>query len=300
MPFRRGATLPVATTLGHAESSDLGPTAGNGFYKRWPDDLALLSDIGISDLRITFDWARLQPKPGEFAGDWVERYEHVLGAAEAIGISVWATMYDSGVPKWFANEGGVADDEALATWWPRWIERVADRFGEHVAGWIPFAIMPSDLPTTVWDDTWRVLGGGDAPTVGSFDAERDLDRIAGRLGQMDAVGIALTTDLDQSTEPNEDDLRVSGERWEQALGTASDSAGGMDLVITEFSPHHDDPEVGGLLVERFVEVTEPIEQLTTAFLTPAIAGPDSPLGLFDRDRAPQPAASAYLDHDLPA
>ena len=45
MTLRRGAALTTAATLGHADTADLGPTAGNGFRTRWPDDLAALQDL---------------------------------------------------------------------------------------------------------------------------------------------------------------------------------------------------------------------------------------------------------------
>ena len=290
--------MPVAATLGHAESSTLGPTAGNGFYKRWPDDLALLSDLGVTDVRITFDWARLQPKPGEFSGDWSERYESIVGAAEAIGIRVWATLHDEGIPRWFDNEGGLGDAEATQRWWPRWVERIADRFGDHVFGWIPFAVMPADVPAQAWSDTWGILGGGDAPVSTSLQARDGFDRVASLREEASVIGVALETLIDDQHVPSDDELRTASERWEQALHDAAEAADGPPLVVSQFTPHHVDPTVGGRIVERFVEVVDAAiddgVELTTCFLDPGIAGPEFPLGLIDRDRSPQPAGEAYF------
>jgi len=296
--FARGVTLPVAPTLGHADTSSLGPAAGNGFYTRWPDDLALLADVGVTDVRLTFDWARLQPKPGEFSGDWAERYENMLDAAEAIGINVWATMYDDGVPKWFDNEGGLDDDENFIRWWPRWVERVADRFGDRLDGWVPFAVIPKDAPRRVWTDTWEILRGGDGPVAASLQARDGFGGVTSLVGEMDLLGVALDTLIDDEAEPTDDDLRLAGERWEQALHDAAGAVDGTTLIVSEFTPHHVDPDVGGRLVERFVDVVDGAIagglDVSTCFLDPAIAGPDFPLGLFDRDRAPQPSADAYF------
>ncbi|WP_420452678.1 family 1 glycosylhydrolase [Ilumatobacter sp.] len=298
MPFHRGATLPVAATLGHAESSTHGPTAGNGFYKRWPDDLALLSDVGVTDLRLTFDWARLQPKPGEFSGDWSERYENILEAADAVGIRVWATMHDEGVPKWFGNEGGLDDVDAVVRWWPRWVERVAERFGDDVHGWIPFAVVPGDLPSQAWTDTWQILGGGDSPVAISLQARDGFARVGELLDSCDVVGVALETLLDDEEIPDDAALTTASERWEQALHDAADAADGTALVVSQFTPHHVEPDVGGRIVDRFVTVVDSVVddgiELTTCFLDPGIAGPEFPLGIIDRDRTPQPAADAYF------
>lgn len=298
MSFRRGAALPVSSTLGFAESSDLGPTAGNGFYKRWPDDLALLSELGVADLRLTFDWARLQPKPGEFSGAWVERYENVFAAAEAIGISVWGTMYDSGVPKWFANEGGLDDDETVTRWWPRWIERVADAFGGHVDGWIPFATMPNGLPDQVWIDTWRVLGDGKPPVVASLATANGYGFVNRRNGEFDVLGIALPTHLSDENDLSDDDLREAAEHWEQSINDAADAAPDHPIMISSFTPTHIDLDASGQIVERLVvaidaAVNDGVE-VTTCLIEPAISGPDAPCALVGSNRSPLPAAEAFL------
>ena len=298
MTFRRGATLPVVTSFGYAESCDLGPTAGNGFYKRWPDDLALLADSGVEDLRLTFDWARLQPKPGEFSGAWVERYENMLDAADAVGIRVWATLYDSGVPKWFANEGGIDDDEALGSWWPRWTERMADTFGDRVGGWIPFATISGSMPDSVWTTTWNVLGGGEPPVASSLQAIDGFGFGGRRDGEFDVFGVALDTLLDQHEPVEPQALDEAAERWATALRDASTAADGQPLMISRFTPHHVDPDVGGKMVERIVTVVDDAiddgMDVIAVLLEPAIAGPESPIALFDSDRAPQPAAEVFL------
>lgn len=291
MTFRRGASLPVAVSLGHAESCDLGPTAGNGFYKRWPDDLALLADLGVVDLRLTFDWARLQPKPGEFAGSWVERYENVFEAAQAIGISVWATMYDSGVPKWFVNEGGLDDDEAITRWWPRWVERVADHFGDRVDGWIPFAVIPSGLPDAAWLGTWEILGAGEPPVVASLESADGVGFVERHEGRFDRLGVALDV-------VNHDALDHEAERWGQALRDAAEAAPDTPLVVSRFTPDHEDPEVDARLVACLVEVLEQAIadglDIETCLIEPAIAGHDDSRGLLDSDRVAQPAAEVFL------
>ena len=180
MSFKRGAALTTASTLGFAENSDIGSTAGNGFFRRWPDDLAALQEAGITDVRLTLDWARLQPRPAGLDDDWAERYEQMLDAASAIDLRVWATLHDGSIPRWFDNDGGFDDDETFTTWWPRWVERIADRFGDHVAGWVPFAEIPLGAPTQPWRDTWSILEGT-SPVVASVSAETtSIEEYVGR------------------------------------------------------------------------------------------------------------------------
>ncbi len=297
MAFIRGATLTTATTFGHADTSNLGPTAGNGFYQRWPDDLALLRDLGITDIRLTFDWARLQPKPGDFDGDWSDRFEQILAASNAIGLSVWATLHDGAEPRWVTNEGGLHDDTVAEKWWPRFAERVADRFGENIAGWIPFAGIDDQLSATGWRNTWTTLTGGTAPVVAALGADH-LDAVDDYLDTSDIIGIGLAHGELADSDPDDERLDQLRVRLHDAISAAAEAAAGHQLIISQFTPHHDDADVAGQIVGALVSaVTGAIADgvdLGAVFLDPAIAGPDSPNGLLSAERAAQPASDAYL------
>lgn len=298
MTFRPGATLGTGPTLGFADTADVGPTAGNGFFTRWPDDLAALQDHGITDVRLTFDWARLQPRPGVFDDRWSEFYESVVAGADAIGLRVWATMHDASIPRWFDNEGGIDDDDAVTAWWPRYVERIAERFGDRIGGWVPFAVMPAGAPDRPWEDTWGILGGG--PPVAIAVGGDDLARVERLAGRYDLVGIEMVPDLDDGDEPPTDHyLTELAERWGEtvrdAVGTANTPA-----VVT-VRPGHTDADIGGRVVESAVDAVgwaiDDGGEVEVVFGDPGIAGPDDPAALFDLDRAPLSAADALVSRD---
>jgi beta-glucosidase len=292
MSFLRGAALTTATTLGFADSSDLGPTAGTGFYRRWPDDLARLQEVGITDVRITLDWARLQPRPGELDPDWTEWFENLITAAEAIGLHTWANLHDCSIPRWFDNEGGLDDDEAFTTWWPRWVERVADQFGDRIQGWMPFAAIPPNAPIQPWRDTWSILGGG-PPVVASIEVPEDStgDLAERFLGLTDLVGLCLTT----------------SDRWGSTIQAFAEQLDGEPLTINLFAPDDTGGDDQGAKVDT-EEAERPVASFVAAvdealhdgidikvcFLGPAITSPDSPFGLLDADRALTSISDAYL------
>ena len=297
MTFDRGATLTTATTFGNSDNSNLGPTAGNGFYKRWPDDLALLQDIGITDIRLTFDWARLQPKPGAWSGDWSERFSQMLDAADAIGLRVWATGHEGDEPKWVTNEGGYGADDVATKWWPRYLERLADTFGDRVHGWIPFATVEPDTTAAAWSATWSTLGGGALPVVASLDGA-EPGRIDGFLGRTDRIGVVLAHGEVVSDSPGDERLELMRERLHTTLQSCAERAGDVPLLVSQFTPHHDDRDVAGQIVSVFVTAVDQAiadgADIGVAFLDPAIAGPYSPNGLLGTDRDREPAADAFL------
>lgn len=246
MTFARGATLPTQITLGQSDAAHLGPTAGNGFYKRWPDDLAQLAEVGITDLRLSVDWARLQQRPGQFNGDWAEFYDGVIDAANGIEQRVWLTLFDGGVPRWFDNEGGLDDAETIATWWPRWVERVAERFGDRIHAWVPFVEIPTSLPTSAWNDTWGILGGGDQPVVASTPDSR----VAELVRYADASDLAgMTFDFADGPATNDsgaDPAADSGIDPDVRSGIDPDNRSGIDPDDSDVDPvdSHNDSRGG--------------------------------------------------------
>ncbi len=298
MAFRRGAALTTAATLGYADTADLGPTAGNGFRTRWPDDLALLQDIGLTDVRLTLDWARLQPKPGAtLDADWVEMFEQILHAADAIGLRSWACLHDGSVPRWFDNDGGFDNDETFTAWWPRWVERAADRFGDRVHGWVPFASLPSGTSPQPWIDTWGILGGG-PPVVAAVDVGARGALISNHSDKMDLLGVALATDWEPDDDVDDRAVESIAHRWGNELRDAAELVD-VALMVTGFNAGHDDDDVAANIVAVLRSTIDGAVadgvRVESAFIEPAIAGPESMPGLLTEDRSTTATSAAFLD-----
>jgi len=296
MTFLRGASLTTASTLGYADTADLGPTAGSGFRTRWPDDLAVLQEAGVTDVQFTLDWARLQPKPNEFDADWAEWFEQILQAADAIGVRPWACLHDGAIPRWFDNDGGLGDDTAFELWWPRWVERAADRFGDLVGGWVPFAQIPSGGTEQPWIDTWGILAGG-PPVIAAIDLQTRGSSVEQFAQRADLIGAVLSAEWSGSSAVDERAIVEVVDRWGNELRDAADDIDNP-LAVVGFSAGHPDPDASGDIVGAWRSMLDsavgdgvPIE---IAFVEPAIAGPDSLPGLLDADRAPTPSSAAFL------
>lgn len=184
-----GVSLPSLVVLGASPSSDVELTSvtGNGFHTRFADDLAALATAGVRRVRLGFDWSRLQPRSGmgdELSGEWFEWYRDVIATADSVGVDLWACLLERHVPRWFDDERGFRDPKTTDRYWPRFVEAVANAFGDRVSGWFPiddpigFAsrVEPDDVVrhgevvetmVRAWRDAWRVLRGG-PPVAGSF------------------------------------------------------------------------------------------------------------------------------------
>jgi beta-glucosidase len=113
---------------------------GNGFATQYADDAALLSAHGLGALRITLEWARLEPRRrDELDADEVARYRSMLTAVRASGLQAWACLAHTSLPGWFSeDERGFLDEGMARRVWPAHVDRVAEAFGDLVDGWVTF------------------------------------------------------------------------------------------------------------------------------------------------------------------
>ena len=110
---------------------------GNGFATRYPDDFALLAELGLTHHRLSIEWARIEPEAGERDAAAVEHYRNVLTSARDAGVAPWVSLHHFTLPRWFAGDGGFLDDANRTGAWARHVDFVAETFGDLVAGWQP-------------------------------------------------------------------------------------------------------------------------------------------------------------------
>ena len=204
--FRWGVTDSSLSAEGVAPAADWSrwerygrvPVSGDGagFASDYGDDLRLAAALGFLDVRITVEWARLEPSPGTVDTDALERIREVLTAANHAGLRPWATLVHNTLPGWFADdERGFADPSSRGGWWARHVDRTAEALEDLVAGWVPIedpiglairghllgvrppgrtdpeaarAAVEGSLEATF--EAWRLLRSGRAPVMGVFAA----------------------------------------------------------------------------------------------------------------------------------
>jgi beta-glucosidase len=86
---------------------------GIDHWRRYPDDFRLLAALGQNAHRLSIEWARLEPAPGEWRTDVVEHYRSVLGTLRDLGMTPLVTLHHFTSPRWFAAAGGFRAPDAL-------------------------------------------------------------------------------------------------------------------------------------------------------------------------------------------
>ncbi len=100
-------------------------------YHRYPEDVALMSRLGISSYRFSLAWPRLQPAGrGALNPAGVDFYSRLVDALLEHGIEPWVTLYHWDLPQAVQDDGGwPARDTAsrFADYTVAVHERLADR-----------------------------------------------------------------------------------------------------------------------------------------------------------------------------
>ena len=109
----------------HAANSAARESSGDAIdhFHRYREDFELLAGMGHTAHRLSVEWARIEPAPGEFSRAAIGHYRSVLEALRATGMTSFVTLHHFTLPAWFAEQGGWLAPDAL--------ERF-DRYTRHV------------------------------------------------------------------------------------------------------------------------------------------------------------------------
>lgn len=103
----------------HLENSPTSPFAepsgaGVDSFHRYPEDMRLLAEAGLDAYRFSIEWARIEPRPGEFSTEALRHYRSMISTARELGLTPVVTLHHFTTPMWFSQRGGWAAPDAAA------------------------------------------------------------------------------------------------------------------------------------------------------------------------------------------
>ena len=119
---------PGRIRLGHTSGVAL------GWWKNPEADFDLASEMGFNALRLSIEWARVEPGPEVFDEVVLQRYAEILQALRARGIEPMVTLHHFSNPLWVAEGGGWASHKMVALF-SRYVRHVADALSAHCDFW---------------------------------------------------------------------------------------------------------------------------------------------------------------------
>ena len=100
-------------------------------YNRYEEDFDLCKKLNNKAVRISLEWARIEPKENEFSEKEIEHYRKVLQAAKDRGLKTFVTLHHFTNPVWFAKKGGWTNFGSPAMF-SKYAQKCAEEFGDLV------------------------------------------------------------------------------------------------------------------------------------------------------------------------
>ncbi len=103
-------------------------------YHRWPDDLALLTELDLDAYRFSTAWPRIVPEPGRVERRGLDFYSRLVDGLLERGITPWVTLYHWDLPQWLEDRGGWASRDVVGHF-ADLVTAVRDTLGDRVRHW---------------------------------------------------------------------------------------------------------------------------------------------------------------------
>ncbi|MEU4700177.1 GH1 family beta-glucosidase [Nonomuraea dietziae] len=133
----RGASIwdTFARQPGRTRDGHTGDVACD-HYHRWPEDLALMSDLGVNAYRFSLSWPRIQPEgSGPVNPKGLDFYDRLVDGLRERGITPLPTLFHWDLPQALEDGGGWLNRDTSHRF-ADYAATVAERLGDRVSGWI--------------------------------------------------------------------------------------------------------------------------------------------------------------------
>jgi len=122
-------------TPGKVWGGDTGDVACD-HYHRWPDDIRLMSDLGLHAYRFSIAWPRIVPDGrGQINQGGLDFYSRLVDGLLEAGITPYATLYHWDLPQALQDEGGWPA-RATAEAFVEYADVVSRHLGDRVKSWM--------------------------------------------------------------------------------------------------------------------------------------------------------------------
>ncbi len=121
-------------TPGHIKNGDVSG-ATTDHWNRVDEDVQLMKSLGIRQYRLSIEWAKVEPKEGEWDKSVIEHYRNELASLKAAGIEPMVTLHHFTFPQWAAAKGGFEWD-GVGPAFGKYAKFVYQQLGSSVRDWV--------------------------------------------------------------------------------------------------------------------------------------------------------------------
>lgn len=97
-------------------------------------DFDRAAEMGLNAMRISVEWSRIEPEPGEFDPGALKKYAEMVRLLRERGLEPMVTLHHFTDPIWLGELGGW-ENPLIGDYFSRFTERVVDALGDQVNLW---------------------------------------------------------------------------------------------------------------------------------------------------------------------
>ncbi len=109
-------------------------SAACDWWAKAEEDFARAHDLGITGLRLSLEWSRIEPQRGEWSVAAFARYREMLACLKSLGIQPLVTLHHFTHPIWFERAGGFAGP-ACVDLFTRYAAKCVEALGDLCTFW---------------------------------------------------------------------------------------------------------------------------------------------------------------------
>jgi beta-glucosidase len=164
-------------------------------YTRYPQDIALLTSLGLNTYRFSVEWARIEPSDGNFDPKELAHYRAVVDCVRANGLTPMVTLNHFTLPRWVALDGGWTNKRTPALF-ERYCRKVVEALGDGVP-WFCTINEPTAVSSGAYFGLWgqppgtRDLGLWRKSVDGLVDAHKRAVAVVHELRPGAKAGLAV-------------------------------------------------------------------------------------------------------------
>ncbi len=106
-------------------------------YNRYKEDIELVKNLNCNVYRFSIEWARIEPKQGEFNKAAIQYYKDLISELRKKGIKPFLTLNHYTLPVWISGIGGWENKKAI-NYFLQYVEKIIKELGNEVKFWLTF------------------------------------------------------------------------------------------------------------------------------------------------------------------
>jgi len=138
-PLADGAGMSIQHRFAHTPGATVDGTTGDllaDHYNRWPQDIALMRELGLGAYQFSIAWPRVLPQgTGAVNPKGLDFYDRLLDALLEAGVAPLPILHVWDFPAVLQDRGGWANRDS-AEWFGEYAAVVFERLGDRVGQWL--------------------------------------------------------------------------------------------------------------------------------------------------------------------